>query len=79
MWIVLYGKSQSIDITEQDLKPLTPLLLATINGCIEIVEEILIVYPQAIDHIDHDGRNVLSLAILHRHIEIIDLVDKLKT
>ncbi|KAF5803654.1 putative ankyrin repeat-containing domain, PGG domain, ankyrin repeat-containing domain superfamily [Helianthus annuus] len=75
----LYGKSQSIDIAEQDLKPLTPLLLATINGCIEIVEEILRVYPQAIDHIDHDGRNILSLAILHRRIEIIDLVDKLKT
>ncbi|KAJ0568291.1 putative PGG domain, ankyrin repeat-containing domain superfamily [Helianthus annuus] len=52
---------------------------STINGCIEIVEEILRVYPQAIDHIDHDGRNILSLAILHRRIEIIDLVDKLKT
>ncbi|KAM0056641.1 putative ankyrin repeat-containing domain, PGG domain, ankyrin repeat-containing domain superfamily [Helianthus debilis subsp. tardiflorus] len=75
----LYGKSKSIDIAEQDLKPLTPLLLATINGCIEIVEEILRVYPQAVDHIDHDGRNILSLAILHRRIEIIDLVDKLKT
>ncbi|KAI3776331.1 hypothetical protein L1987_46107 [Smallanthus sonchifolius] len=76
-----YGRSQSIGMAEQELnmmKPVTPLLLATIHGCIEIVEEILKVYPQAIDHIDHDGRNILCLAILHRRIEIIDLMDKMK-
>ncbi|KAI7734362.1 hypothetical protein M8C21_026977, partial [Ambrosia artemisiifolia] len=76
-----YGKSQSIGIAEQEpqvMKPVTPLLLATIYGCTEIVEEILKVYPQAIDNFDHDGRNILSLAILHRRIEIIDLMDRLK-
>ncbi|KAI3725328.1 hypothetical protein L1987_65113 [Smallanthus sonchifolius] len=73
-----YGRSQHIGMAEQELnmmKPVTPLLLATIHGCVEIVEEILKVYPQAIDH---DGRNILCLAILHRRIEIIDLMDKMK-
>ncbi|KAJ0702462.1 putative PGG domain, ankyrin repeat-containing domain superfamily [Helianthus annuus] len=77
----LYGRRKSIAENEQmtgDMyKPDTPLLLATIHGCTEIVEEIVKVYPQAIEHIDHEGRNILSLAILHRRIEIIDLVDRL--
>ena len=78
----LYGRSKSVAEHEQMLadirKPDTPLLLATIQGCTEIVAEILKVYPQAIEHIDQDGRNLLSLAILHRRIEILNLVDNLK-
>ncbi|GJW73532.1 ankyrin repeat-containing protein [Tanacetum coccineum] len=79
----LYGKTKSFIEHEQTMgdanyRPDTPLLLATIHGCTEIVEEILKLYPQAIEHIDHDGRNILSLAILHRRIEIIDLVDRMR-
>ncbi|KAJ9563003.1 hypothetical protein OSB04_008163 [Centaurea solstitialis] len=78
----LYGRRKSIvehDGMLSDIRiPDTPLLLATIHGCTKIVEEILKVYPQAIDHINQDGRNLLSLAILHRRIEIIDLVDNMK-
>ncbi|PWA88742.1 ankyrin repeat-containing domain, PGG domain protein [Artemisia annua] len=78
----LYCKTKSFVEHEQTMgdvyRPDTPLLLATIHGCTEIVEEILKVYPQAIEHIDHDGRNILSLAILHRRTEIIDLVDNMK-
>ncbi|KAI3680486.1 hypothetical protein L6452_35257 [Arctium lappa] len=56
--------------------PSTPLLLATKYGCIEIVKEILKVYPQAVEHIDDDGRNILHLAIKYRRKEIIDtLID----
>ncbi|KAI7746082.1 hypothetical protein M8C21_024647, partial [Ambrosia artemisiifolia] len=77
-----YGKNKSIAENEHmtgDMykQPDTPLLLATIHGCTEIVEEIVKVYPQAIEHIDHEGRNILSLAVLHRRIEIIDLVDRM--
>nr|GEZ63928.1 putative ankyrin repeat-containing domain, PGG domain protein [Tanacetum cinerariifolium] len=78
----LYGKTKSFieheQMTGDAYRPDTPLLLATIHGCTKIVEEILKVYPQAIEHIDHDGRNILSLAILHRRIEIIDLVDRMR-
>ncbi|GJV65729.1 ankyrin repeat-containing protein [Tanacetum coccineum] len=78
----LYGKTKSFieheQMTGDAYRPDTPLLLATIHGCTEIVEEILKVYPQAVEHIDHDGRNILSLAILHRRIEIIDLVDRMR-
>ncbi|KAI3718660.1 hypothetical protein L6452_19539 [Arctium lappa] len=77
-----YGRSKSVAENEKMLgdvrKPDTPLLLATIHGCKEIVSEILKVYPQAIEHIDKDGRNLLSLAILHRRIEILDVVDNMK-
>ncbi|KAI3718661.1 hypothetical protein L6452_19540 [Arctium lappa] len=77
-----YGRSKSVVENEKMLgdvhKPDTPLLLATIHGCKEIVSEILKVYPQAIEHIDKDGRNLLSLAILHRRIEILDVVENMK-
>ncbi|KAL4585382.1 hypothetical protein LXL04_010001 [Taraxacum kok-saghyz] len=58
--------------------PDTPLLLATKHRCTQIVEEILNLYPQAIEHIDQDGRNILHVAILNRHHEIFDFVVKTK-
>lgn len=54
--------------------PDTPLLLATKYGCTEIVKEILNVYPQAVEHIDDDGRNILHVAIKYRRKEIIEVV-----
>ncbi|KAA8519460.1 hypothetical protein F0562_013716 [Nyssa sinensis] len=50
----------------------TPLFLATKSGCKEIVEAILKRYPQAIEHIDHEGRNILHVAIMYRQIRIFD-------
>lgn len=52
----------------------TPLFLATMSGIREIVEHILDVHPQAIEHINNKGRNILHLAIKYRQIEIFDLV-----
>ncbi|XP_076941793.1 uncharacterized protein LOC143611479 [Bidens hawaiensis] len=52
----------------------TPLLLATKGGCTEIVKEILDVYPQAVEHIDGEGRNILHVAIRYRRTDIIDIV-----
>ncbi|KAL8229559.1 hypothetical protein R6Q57_014459 [Mikania cordata] len=54
--------------------PDTPLILATKNGCKEIVKEILDQYPQAIEHIDQDGRNILHVAIKYRNHEVFDYV-----
>ncbi|XP_044483289.1 uncharacterized protein LOC123209352 [Mangifera indica] len=56
----------------------TPLFLATKSGCIEIVREILNTYPQAIEHIDDEGRNILHVAIKHRQLEIFELVSKME-
>ncbi|KAI3818889.1 hypothetical protein L1987_12710 [Smallanthus sonchifolius] len=76
-----YGKSSST--TQQDeitayesatRLPDTPLLLATRHGCTPIVKEILEQYPQAIEHIDQDGRNILHVAILYRNHEVYDFV-----
>nr|XP_034931711.1 ankyrin repeat-containing protein At5g02620-like [Populus alba] len=52
----------------------TPLILATKSGCVEIVEEILKLYPQAVEHIDDEGRNVLHVAIKYRRKKIFELV-----
>lgn len=47
-------------------KQQTPLLLATQTGCFEIVKKILEVHPQAVEHIDEDGRCILHIAIKYR-------------
>ncbi|KAA8520155.1 hypothetical protein F0562_014411 [Nyssa sinensis] len=56
----------------------TPLFLATKSGCIEIVEEILKTYPQAIEYIDDEGRNILHVAIKYRQIKILDRLEKMR-
>ncbi|XP_059663872.1 uncharacterized protein LOC132309597 [Cornus florida] len=57
----------------------TPLFLATKSGCVDIVEEILNLYPQAVEYVDGDGRTILHIAIKYRRIEIFDKVEKIKT
>ncbi|RVW45973.1 Ankyrin repeat-containing protein ITN1 [Vitis vinifera] len=52
----------------------TPLFLATMSGIPEIVSEILKKYPQAIEHYNDQGRNILHVAINYRQIEIFDMV-----
>ncbi|XP_044483287.1 ankyrin repeat-containing protein ITN1-like isoform X1 [Mangifera indica] len=52
----------------------TPLFLATQSGCLQIVKEILKTYPQAVEHIDDEGRNILHVAIKYRQLEIFELV-----
>ncbi|KAL6333864.1 hypothetical protein AAG906_031163 [Vitis piasezkii] len=54
----------------------TPLFLATMSGIPEIVDEILKKYPQAIEHYNDQGRNILHVAINYRQIEIFDRVER---
>ena len=56
----------------------TPLFLATMSGIQEIVDEILKKYPQAIEHYNDQGRNILHVAINYRQIEIFDRVVKME-
>lgn len=56
----------------------TPLILATKSGIVEIVEEILRLYPQAVEHVDDEGRNVLHVAIKYRELKIFELVTKME-
>ncbi|KAG2688458.1 hypothetical protein I3760_09G096100 [Carya illinoinensis] len=60
------------DIPETD----TPLFLATKSGCVDIAEEILKRYPQAVEHIDDKGRNILHIAIKYRQLSIFYHVTK---
>ncbi|KAA8526403.1 hypothetical protein F0562_008394 [Nyssa sinensis] len=56
----------------------TPLFLATKSGCVDIVERILQLYPQAIEHIDGDGCTILHIAIQYRQMEIFNMVEKME-
>ncbi|XVF27960.1 hypothetical protein REPUB_Repub14bG0154100 [Reevesia pubescens] len=52
----------------------TPLLIAASTGIMEIVRSILKVYPQAVEHVNQNGQNILHVSILHRQFEVYDLV-----
>ncbi|KAF5186652.1 Ankyrin repeat-containing protein [Thalictrum thalictroides] len=56
----------------------TPLLVATSNGIEEIVEAILKMFPQAIEHVSSTGQNILHVAVLNRQKKIFDIVEKNK-
>ncbi|CAH2050297.1 unnamed protein product [Thlaspi arvense] len=76
-------KTEQKDPTGQETKTQaevaeTPLILATKTGILEIVEAILSMYPQAVEHIDDEGRNILHVAIKYRQIHIFDFVVKLE-
>lgn len=55
-----------------------PLLLAAREGIVEIFDEILNEYPQAIDHVSENGHNVLHLAIMHRQHKIFERIEKME-
>ncbi|XP_057429010.1 uncharacterized protein LOC130722332 isoform X2 [Lotus japonicus] len=56
----------------------TPLLMAACNGIVEIVEEIIRLNPQSIEHVSEDEQNILYMAVKHRQLEIFRLLKKLK-
>ncbi|MBA0723543.1 hypothetical protein Golax_004115, partial [Gossypium laxum] len=54
--------------------PDTPLIIAASTGIVEIVKEILDMYPQAVEHISKTGQNILHVAILHRKYKVYKLL-----
>ncbi|KAF3451780.1 hypothetical protein FNV43_RR07876 [Rhamnella rubrinervis] len=52
----------------------TPLILAARNGIVEIVEAILWVYPQAIEHVTDKKENIYHVVARYRRTEILDLL-----
>ncbi|XP_041023321.1 uncharacterized protein LOC121264270 isoform X2 [Juglans microcarpa x Juglans regia] len=63
-------------ITNQDTASLSeaPLISAARNGIIEIVEVILQLYPQAIEHKNDRGENILHVVARHGRKEIMHLL-----
>lgn len=59
------------------VSPTTPLLLATRSGIVEIVKEILQVYPQAVEHVSEKGQHIMHYAIRYRQKEIFCLVKEI--
>ncbi|XP_059663868.1 ankyrin repeat-containing protein ITN1-like [Cornus florida] len=52
----------------------TPLFLAIKAGCVDIVELILKVYPQAVEGVDGNGSTILHIAIKHRQLWVFDVL-----
>jgi hypothetical protein len=71
------GNEGTTDQEKKIPQTLTPLLLATRTGIVEIVKEILRVYPQAVEHESYEGQNILHVAIKHRRLEIYRHVKKM--
>lgn len=65
---------------EKVAKPIiyTPLLMAACSGITEIVEVIIHLYPQSIEHVSEDEQNILYMAVKHRQLEIFRMLKKLK-
>lgn len=55
-------------------EPDTPLIIAASTGIVEIVNVILDMCPQAVEHISKTGKNILHVAILHRQYKVFNLV-----
>ena len=68
------GSSQQ----QVEQESITPLFIATKSGCTEIVKEILDRYPQAVEHIDCEGHNILHIAIKYRQLEVFNLVSQME-
>ena len=54
----------------------SPLFLATMSDIKQIVKAVLNFRPQALEHTNKEGMNILHVAILYRHIDIFDMVIK---
>ena len=54
----------------------SPLFLATMSNIKEIVKAALTYQPEALNHTNEEGMNILHVAILYRHIDIFDTVVK---
>ncbi|XP_044499379.1 uncharacterized protein LOC123220853 [Mangifera indica] len=72
--IIPFDKDHS---SEGDYEPI-PLFLATENGIVEIVNKILEVCPQLVEHCNDLGQNILHVAIKHRQYEIFNHVKNME-
>ncbi|XP_059437032.1 uncharacterized protein LOC132170155 [Corylus avellana] len=70
--------SSSNSLKQVKMGGITPLFLATKSGCIEIVKEILKIYPQAVEHKDNEERTILHVAIKYRQLEVFELVSNME-
>ncbi|GKU89912.1 hypothetical protein SLEP1_g3983 [Rubroshorea leprosula] len=52
----------------------TPLIIAASTGILEIVKKIHKEYPQALEHVNENGQNILHVAILHRQYDVFEHV-----
>ncbi|XP_059660948.1 ankyrin repeat-containing protein At5g02620-like [Cornus florida] len=74
-WTSISSSSASFKIDgEKSNSTETPLFLAIKAGCVDIVEMILQLYPQAVEHVDGNGCNILHIAIKYRQLWVFDVL-----
>ena len=63
------GQNSQESSTDKDKKSNeSPLFLATMSNIEEIVKAVLNYKPEALQHTNKEGMNILHLTILYRHI-----------
>ncbi|XP_058104261.1 ankyrin repeat-containing protein At5g02620-like isoform X6 [Magnolia sinica] len=55
-----------------------PLILATKFGIVELVREIVKVFPESVEFVDEAGKNLLHLAVEHRQEYVLKLLNKMR-
>uniref|UniRef100_A0A6N2NAP5 PGG domain-containing protein n=1 Tax=Salix viminalis TaxID=40686 RepID=A0A6N2NAP5_SALVM len=69
---------QSIQKKKNMRKGRIPLFIATRNGIIEIVSEIIETHPHATEQLNEEGQSIFDVAVMHRQEEIVRLVKQQK-
>ncbi|XP_050215030.1 uncharacterized protein LOC126666120 [Mercurialis annua] len=71
------GEQEPESHTTSSIDPI-PLFTATKMGIIEIVREVIEEYPQAVEHLNSKGQNILHLAVLYRRKHIFDMLQMME-
>nr|KYP62714.1 Ankyrin repeat-containing protein At3g12360 family [Cajanus cajan] len=66
--------TQSTNQTARTYSEFTPLLLAASAGIVEIVEKIIDIYPESINHVSENEQNVLHVAVITRQKKIYQVI-----
>ncbi|XP_027338221.1 uncharacterized protein LOC113852179 [Abrus precatorius] len=69
-------ETQSTQQSRRTYSDYTPLLLAAEAGIVEIVEKIINMFPEAINHVSEDELNILHVAVRNRQLKIFKLIRK---
>ncbi|TXG67892.1 hypothetical protein EZV62_009167 [Acer yangbiense] len=75
--VALLSKEDVLLAYKRDCNGQTPIHLATINGRFSVVKMLVNDYPDVIEMLDNNQRNILHLAAQHGHGDIVSFILKL--
>ncbi|KAH9687268.1 ANK REP REGION domain-containing protein [Citrus sinensis] len=73
LWREIVGQ-EDVDVAEAIRKPTNLLFDAAKVGNIQFLAELIGSYPDLVHELDENGRSIFHVAILHRHMNIFNLI-----